>query len=149
MVTNNPVYHFFHTPGNPGPFLIRMAVAAIFFYHGAQKALGWFGGPGWDTTLASWTTALGLPAFLGAIVIASELLISVSLFFGFLTRLSGLGVVAIMSGAVVVLVRGGAGIMDLELPVLVCTAGLALFFLGGGALSLDRAISRNILPVVG
>ncbi len=149
MVTNNPVYHFFHTPGNPGPFLIRMAVAAVFFYHGAQKALGWFGGPGWDTTLASWTTSLGLPIFLGAIVIAGELLICVSLFFGFLTRLSGLGVVAIMSGAIVVLVRGGAGVMDLELPVLVCTAGLALFFLGGGALSLDRAISRNILPVVG
>ena len=26
----------------------RLVLAAIFFGHGAQKAFGWFGGPGFD-----------------------------------------------------------------------------------------------------
>ena len=148
-MTKNPVFYFFHTPGNAGPFILRLAVAGIFFYHGTQKALGWFGGAGWQGTIDSWTSTTGLPLVLASLVIVVELALCLALFFGFLTRLAGIGVLAIMSGVVVTLGRHTTSFSDLELPLLLWTAGLALVCLGGGALSIDRAISKNLLPVVG
>ena len=150
-VTNNPVYHFFHTPGNAGPLVLRLATAGVFFFHGTQKAFGWFGGAGWIRTIETWTSAtgLGLPAVIAPLVMVSELLICAGLFLGFFTRLSGIGVVVVMSGALFVIGKTSPAFLDMELPLMVWAAGLALFCLGGGAISVDRAISKNLLPVVG
>lgn len=150
-VTNNPVYHLFHTPGNPGPLILRLVTAGIFFFHGTQKALGWFGGAGWQATVEGWTplTGLGLPELLAPLVMISELAIFLALFLGFFTRLAGFGAFVIMSGALFVAAKSAQVFGDIELPLLVWTAGLTLLFIGGGALSVDRAISKNLLPVVG
>ncbi len=150
-MTNNPVYHFFYTPGNPGPFILRLATASIFFFHGTQNALGWFGGAGWSLTIERWTslTGFGFPELLAPLVMISELAIVLSLFLGFFTRLAGFGVFFLMSGALLVAAKSAQTFGDLELPLMVWTAGLALLFIGGGALSVDRAISKNLLPSVG
>jgi len=150
-VTKNPVYYFFHSPGNVGPLVLRIAVSGIFFYHGTQKALGWFGGPGWHGTIDSWTstTGLGLPFVLASLAIVLELAICITLFFGFFTRLAGLGVVVSMTGALIIMGRNTPAFSDLELPLMVWAAGLAIFCLGGGALSIDRGVSKNLLPIVG
>ncbi|MEI8310679.1 MAG: DoxX family protein [Verrucomicrobiota bacterium] len=150
-MTNNPVYHFFETPGNAGPLILRMATAGVFFFHGTQKALGWFGGIGWHRTVETWTSAtgLGLPAMIAPLVMVAELVICAGLFLGFFTRLAGIGVVIVMSGALFAVSKTSPVFLDLELPLMVWAAGLALFCIGGGALSLDRAISKNLLPIVG
>lgn len=150
-MTNNPVYHFFHTPGNAGPLILRLVTAGVFFFHGTQKALGWFGGAGWHGTIEAWTSAsgLGLPGVLAPVIMVSELVICAGLFLGLFTRLAGLGVVLVMSGALFAVGKSSPVFLDLELPLMVWSAGLALFCLGGGALSVDRAISKNLLPVVG
>ena len=150
-VTNNPVYHFFYTPGNAGPLALRLATAGIFFFHGTQRAVGWFGGAGWTRTIETWTSAggLGLPAVVAPLVMISELAICAGLFLGFFTRLAGIGVVLIMSGALFAVGKSFPVSLDLELPLMVWTAGFALFCLGGGAISVDRAISKNLLPAVG
>lgn len=150
-MTKNPVFHFFHSPGNVGPLILRLSLAGLFFYHGSQKAFGWFGGAGWQGTIDSWTatTSIGLPVLLASTVIVLELAVCLALFFGFLTRLAGLAVVAIMTGALLILSRNTVVFSDFELPFLVWAMGLAIFCLGGGALSVDRAISRNLLPIVG
>ncbi|MFZ4777723.1 MAG: DoxX family protein [Terrimicrobiaceae bacterium] len=150
-MTNNPVYHFFHTPGNPGPLILRLATAGIFFFHGTQKALGWFGGAGWTATIERWTsmTGFGFPDVLAPLVMISELAITLALFLGFFTRLAGFGVAIIMSGALLVAAKNSQAFGDLEFPFMIWTAGLTLLFIGGGALSLDRAISKNLLPIVG
>lgn len=150
-VTNNPVFHFFHTPGNAGPLVLRMAAAGVFFFHGTQKALGWFGGAGWHGTIETWSSAtgFGLPAVVAPLVMILELVICAGLFLGFFTRLAGIGVVLVMSGALFAIGKSSPVFLDLELPLMVWAAGLALFCLGGGALSVDRAISKNLLPVVG
>lgn len=148
-VTKNPVFHLFHSPGNVGPLILRLVLAGIFFYHGSQKAFGLFGGLGWQETIESWNTSLGLPFVLGSSVILLELIVCLLLFLGFLTRLAGLAVVVIMTGALVVLGRSTMVFSDLELPLLVWSVGLAILCLGGGALSVDRGISKNLLPIVG
>ncbi len=150
-VTKNPVFHFFHSPGNVGPLILRLSLAVIFFYHGTQKAFGWFGGAGWQGTIDSWTatTSIGMPLLLASSVIVLELAVCLALFFGLFTRLAGLGVVAIMTGALVILSRNAVVFTDFEVPLLVWAMGFAILCLGGGALSLDRAISRNLLPIVG
>jgi len=54
-----------------------------------------------------------------------------------------------MSGVLFAVGKNSQGFLDMELPLMVWAAGLALFCLGGGAISVDRAISKNLLPVVG
>lgn len=150
-VANNPVYLFFHTPRNPGPFVLRMALAGYFFFHGAQRTFGWFEGAGWGATMNEWTSpeGLGWPMVLVAMFLVGELLVSASLFLGLFTRLAGLAVVAIMSVKIAFLAQHLASAGVLELPLMLWAAGLAIACLGGGALSTDRAISENLLPVVG
>lgn len=149
-MSSNPVYSFFATPGNPGPFLLRMAMAVTFFYHGMQKAFGWFGGEGWTATVQAWTATdgIGLPYVVVSIIIVLELVLAVGLFLGFLTRLNGLAVALLMVGAIIY-IHEGATFEKIEYPVLFLSAGLALVFTGGGWLSIDRGISSNLLPSVG
>lgn len=91
----------------------------------------------------------GLPELVAPVVMVLELVLCVTLFLGLFTRLAGIGVVIIMSGAIFAIGKNSPVFLDLELPLMVWAAGLALFCLGGGALSVDRAISKNLLPVVG
>jgi len=147
-VSSNPVYLFFATRASLGPLILRLALAAIFFYHGTRAVFGWFGGEGWQATIAAWTesgTGFSLSYLTAAFVMVADVLISVALFFGFLTRLAALGVALIMGGSLIFLYTY-TGFESIELPILIVTSGLSLFFLGGGSLSIDRAISANLLP---
>lgn len=127
-----------------------MLLSVIFFYHGMQKMLGWFGGEGWHGTIALWAQPeFGqVPVVFAGSAILLEVLISISLFFGFFTRLAALGVVVIMSGALYYF-YAGAGFADMEYPLVLLTIGVALFFIGGGSFSMDRGISGALLPSVG
>jgi putative oxidoreductase len=149
-VPNNPIYNFFATPGSFAPFFLRLALAAVFFYHGVQKTFGWFGGQGWNSTMALWTSAEGynLPYVIVAFLLVAELAVCLGLLFGFLTRLAALAVVFIM-GAVLIFVHGGTTFEAVEFPLVLLAAGLSLVITGGGHFSLDRAISVNLLPNVG
>jgi putative oxidoreductase len=149
-VARNPVYSFFASKGSLAPLFLRLALTSIFVFHGCQKAFGWFGGEGWNTTIESMTDPanLGLPYVVAAAVIIVEPLVALSLFFGFLTRLAAFAVVVLMTGALF-LVHAGSGFVDIQTPMLVLTSGLALLFFGGGYFSVDRAISLGLLPDVG
>jgi putative oxidoreductase len=149
-VSNNPVYSFFATPGSFAPFFLRLALAAVSFYHGVQKTFGWFGGPGWNSTIALWTSAenYNLPYVLVALLLVTELAVCLALLFGFLTRLAAFAVVFIMGG-ILIFVHGGSTFEAVEFPILLIAAGLSLMITGGGHFSVDRAISVNLLPQVG
>ena len=149
-MANNPVYSFFATRGSFAPFFLRLTVAAIFFYHAAQKTLGWFGGDGWQKTMALWTSTEGysLPYLVVAFLLVAEVAVSLGLLFGFLTRLAALAVVLIMA-VVLIFVHGGTTFEAVEFPLVLLAAGLSLLITGGVYFSLDRAISVNLLPQVG
>src|SRR5436305_970107 len=77
----------------------RLALGAIFFAHGSQKVLGWFGGPGIHATVAG-MTKLGLPAVIAYFTMTVEFLGGLGLIFGVLSRLASLGIIAVMLGAI-------------------------------------------------
>ena len=149
-MSNNPVYSFFATPGSFAPFFLRLALAAVSFYHGVQKTFGWFGGPGWNSTIALWTSAenYNLPYVVVALLLVTELAVCLALLFGFLTRLAAFAVVLIMGG-ILIFVHEGSTFEAVEFPILLIAAGLSLMITGGGHFSVDRAISVNLLPQVG
>jgi putative oxidoreductase len=146
-VSSNPIYAFFSTPKSFGPFILRMLLAAVFLYHGGQKVFGWFGGEGWNGTMAAFA-GMGFSSSTTVFVMLTELLVAIAMLFGFLTRLAALGVIAVMGGALY-FVHAGHGIAGCEYPFALLMVALALLFVGAGRLSLDRAISGQLLPVVG
>ena len=130
---------------------LRVLLAVVFFPHGAQKLLGWFGGYGFAGT-TGFFTSIGIPYLLAVLVILAESLGAVSLLFGFATRLSAFGIAAIMAYSGVMMhlqngffmnwsgSQGGEGI---EYHLLALTVSILVMVRGGGALSIDRALSNQ------
>jgi putative oxidoreductase len=133
-----------------GAAAARLALAAVMFPHGAQKALGWFGGYGWSGTMGFLTETIGLPAALAALVILIEFLAPIFLLLGLATRAAALGIAVVMVGAVATVhlphgfwmnwsgAQAGEGF---EFHLLALGLSAALLLGGGGRLSLDRRLA--------
>jgi putative oxidoreductase len=80
--------------------IVRVVLGLIFFAHGAQKLLGWYGGPGFTSSMRTFTEHLHLPSTLAFLVIAGEFFGGVALIVGLLSRLAALGIALTMVGAV-------------------------------------------------
>lgn len=80
--------------------IIRIVLGVIFFMHGSQMVLGWFGGSGLAATVQA-MSQMGLPTVLVYMLCFGEFLGGIALFFGVLTRLAALGIMVIMIGAVI------------------------------------------------
>jgi putative oxidoreductase len=81
--------------------VMRLTLAVVLWPHGAQKALGLFGGPGISGTVAGLSGHMGMPAILVYLVIAVEFLGPIALVLGVLTRLTALGIAIDMACAAV------------------------------------------------
>ena len=128
--------------------LIRVVCGLFLMPHGAQKLFGWFGGYGLAATGEFFATKLGLqPGFLVALLSGLvEFGGGALLVLGLLTRPAALGVVILMAVAVfAVHLPNGYFWTDLgyEYPLMWGLVALAIFFRGGGKLSLDRLIGRE------
>src|ERR1700724_2591118 len=75
---------------------VRLALGVVFFAHGAQKLLGWFGGYGFTGTMGFFTGVLHIPAICAFLAIAAEFFGGLGLIFGFLTRIAAIGVLSNM-----------------------------------------------------
>lgn len=73
---------------NWAPALIRVTLAIVLFPHGAQKLLGWFGGPGFSGAIEHLTVDYGLPWVLSFLVILIEFFVPLLLLVGLFTRIS-------------------------------------------------------------
>src|SRR5439155_8759129 len=72
--------------------ILRLVLGVIFFAHGAQKMLGWFGGYGFTGTMGFFTGILHIPAVFAVLAIAAEFFGGLGLIFGLLTRVASVGV---------------------------------------------------------
>src|ERR1700754_806544 len=80
--------------------IARIILGVVFFPHGAQKMLGWFGGHGFKNTIQYFTTQAKLPSVLAFLVIGIEFFGSLELILGLFSRIAALGIIALMVGAV-------------------------------------------------
>src|SRR5262245_471982 len=87
---------FLSTPADIAAAIARVSLGLILFPHGAQHALGWFGGYGFAGTHAWMTGTLGFPAILAAVAIVTELIAPIALILGLAGRAAALGTIGIM-----------------------------------------------------
>ena len=145
---------FFHTEDSTTHLILRVMLGLVFFFHGGQKLLGWFGGHGFDATMGFFTEKMGIPALIAFLVIIGESFGALGLITGFLTRLSAAGVACIMLGAIA-LVHGNNGIfMNLaghqagegfEFHLLALAIAIPLILYGGGKFSVDQIVDKKFL----
>jgi len=138
------------TPDDSAALVLRVMLGVVFFPHGAQKVLGWFGGPGFAGTVQFFTENLQVPYALVLLVMAAEFLGAIGLIVGFLTRVAAFGVFCVMAGAVYMVHLPNGFFMNwagtqkgegFEYHLLVMAIAIALMIRGGGRGSLDRAIA--------
>jgi len=129
--------------------LLRLVLGTIFFAHGAQKTLGWFGGYGFSATMGFFTGMLHIPAPLAFLAICAEFLGGIGLVVGALGRVAAFGIACNMIVAVL-MVHGRFGMFmnwsgqqkgeGFEYHLLAMVIAVVLMARGSGAFSLDRAL---------
>jgi putative oxidoreductase len=131
--------------------VLRLALGVVFFPHGMQKLLGWFGGYGFEGTMGFFTAKLGIPAVFAFLAIMAEGLGSLGLIAGLGTRIAAFGISVNMVVAVLMLHQQNGFFMNwfgsqkgegYEFHLLVIGIGIALMIAGGGKWSVDRAIAK-------
>ncbi len=146
----NPVSRIFSTPATLAPTVLRLALAVVFIYHGGQKVFGWFGGKGWSATMTAFTAADGLnfPYWLAAFGLLAEVAGAVGLLLGVFTRIAAFGIFCTMLVGIysVHLANGFGGPGGYEYPFTLAAMAFALVCIGGGRFSIDRGISRQLMP---
>ena len=134
-----------------GVTVVRVALGAVMFPHGAQKVLGWFGGYGFGPTLDAFVTQMGIPVPLALLAFAAEFLGGLGLIVGLLGRVAAFGVLSVMAVAASMHVQNGffmdwtgaQGGEGYEFHLLAGAMAIALIIKGSGALSLDRLLVRG------
>lgn len=138
------------TEDDLAPSILRLGLALVMWPHGAQHALGLFGGFGFSGTYGWMTRTVGVPGPLAALAIVTELVAPLFL-------LAGLGgrVAAAMLGAVLAVAAtthvpngffmnwlGNQAGEGFEYHLLGVAIALAIVVRGSGKLSVDRALTR-------
>ena len=142
----------FRTPNDLVFTILRLVLGIVFFAHGAQKMLGWFGGYGFKGTMGAFTQMMHIPAPLAFLAIAAEFFGGLGLIVGLLTRVAAFGITVNMLVAIFTVHAANGFFMNwtgqqkgegFEYHLLVLAMTAALMIRGAGALSVDRAISTE------
>src|ERR1039458_4171063 len=88
-----------HTNPHAAPTILRLALGAVFFAHGAQKMLGWWGGRGFSATMSGFEHT-GIPAVFAFLVVAAEFFGGIGLIVGLLGRVAAFGIACVMVVAI-------------------------------------------------
>ena len=144
--------YLFQTNDNSSYWVARVILGCVFLPHGAQKLFGWFGGFGFINTMTYFTQTAGLPWIIAFLIIMGESLGALGLILGFCTRLSALGLICIMVGAIITVHIPNGFFMNwfgkqagegFEYHLLVIGMSIPLLISGGGKYSVDLLINKN------
>src|ERR1700745_3118514 len=85
--------------------VLRLVLGVIFFPHGAQKLLGWFGGYGFTGTMNYFTQTREMPWLVGFLVILIEFFVPLALLSGLATRFCSAALACVMAGIILTTFR--------------------------------------------
>jgi putative oxidoreductase len=134
--------------------ILRLVLGVVFFAHGAQKMLGWFGGFGFRGTMGFFTGMAHIPAPLAFLAIAAEFFGGIGLILGFFTRVAAFGIGVNMLVAILTVhfpfgfFMNWAGSQKgegYEFHLLVLGIVAFLMIQGAGAFSVDRILTASVL----
>jgi putative oxidoreductase len=138
-----------HTEQDYALTISRLVLGVIFFAHGAQSMLGWFGGYGLTGSMRFFTEHLGIPSAFAFLAIVGQFFGGILLIAGLAGRAAALVIACIMAVAVVKVhwhfglfmnwfgAQKGEGI---EYHLLAIALSLVVMLRGSGAVSLDRLL---------
>jgi putative oxidoreductase len=138
------------TTHDVGLTILRLVLGVVFFAHGAQKLLGWFGGYGFHGTMGFFEH-MGLPAPVAFLVICTEFFGGLGLIVGLLTRIAALGIGIEMMVAVFMVHLPNGFFMNwmgtqkgegFEYHLLAISMAAVLLLRGAGAFSVDEAVGK-------
>src|SRR5690348_16885431 len=141
-----------HTSNDYSLTILRLILGIVFFPHGAQKMLGWYGGNGFSATMGFFEKNMHIPAFLAFLAIAAEFFGSIGLILGFLTRIAAFGITVNMLVAIFTVHAANGMFMNwtgrqkgegFEYHLLVLAITTVLMLRGGGAMSVDGVLARG------
>jgi len=139
------------TNDNVAPLVARLTLGLVIFPHGAQKALGWFGGYGYSGTMGFFTGTMHIPALFAFLAIAAEFAGALALIAGAFSRVAALGIAAVMAVAIATVHSGNGFFMNwngnqkgegFEYHLLALGLALIVLIAGGGKASVDGLLSR-------
>lgn len=142
----------FSTTNDPALTILRLLTGIVFFAHGAQKMLGWFGGYGFHGTMGFFTQEMHIPAVLALLAISAEFFGGLGLIVGFLSRIAAFGILCNMVTAVLLIHHNYGFFMNwggdqkgegFEYHLLAIAVMLAIIIKGAGAYSVDGMLSRS------
>jgi putative oxidoreductase len=139
------------TSGQWAPLILRLTLALVFFPHGAQKVLGWFGGYGF-TGSVGYFTGQGMPYLIAVLPVLTEFLAPFALAAGLFTRIAALALGFEMAVAILMVHAKNGFFMNwfgtqkgegFEYHLLVIGIAVALIVQGAGNWSVDQAIATQ------
>lgn len=132
--------------------VVRLVLGIVFFMHGAQLVLGWFGGYGYTGSMHFFTQGMGVPAPFAFLAIMAQFLGGIGLIVGLLSRIAAFGIAMDMLVAIFTVhikvgffmnwygMQKGEGYEYHLLALALC---LIVFVKGSGAASIDGVISKG------
>lgn len=135
-----------------GPIL-RLALGLILFPHGAQKVLGWFGGPGFSNEMAFFTDTLHLPWLIAFLIIIIEFFGALSLIIGFASRIWSVAIISLFIGIIFTAHVENGFFMNwfgtqkgegYEYHLLIIGLSLALLVNGSGKYAVDNIMVKPV-----
>jgi len=140
------------TDADLATLVLRVMLGVVFFPHGAQKLLGWYGGNGFSGTLDFFTTQMGIPWIFAFLAIVAEFFGALGLIAGLLTRVAAFGIACVMAVSVTMVHWSNGFFMNwygkqqgegFEYHLLAIGIAVAVMIKGGGAWSIDHFWARR------
>lgn len=142
-----------HTDEKWSHLVARLTLGLVLFPHGAQKMLGLFGGYGFNATLDSLTTHMGLPWLIALLVILIEFFGAISLLIGFASRFWSVAIIGLFIGIIFTAQIQNGFFMNwfgnqngegIEYSLLVIGLVITILINGSGKYSVDNQLIQKL-----
>jgi len=140
-----------HNQSDLSKLFLRIFLGLVIFPHGAQKLLGWFGGYGFEGSMAYFTGTAHLPWIVGFMVTIIEFFGPLAIILGVGTRYWSFALACVMTGVILTTFTsyffmnwfGNQKTEGMEFFLLAIGMSLALTIAGAGRFSIDALIKNR------